>query len=489
MKSKEIIFNGMKTIAAFCCAFLLSVGFAACSDKDDNNNSEKDPSQSEEVFSYDDLRVFQNSIIEVDENGNAVAHFVGEVLYEDDPLHLYVGVDSYEEAEAMFRQWIAPDVKLAATAPLTAQLTDYEGKAQGTVTFTKGESGHVAEVTVSPETDVKHFNKITFLLNSAWPFNAARPAIRVGDVIKAAVIIDGTFNLYDEDKLLNFVCIQEEKNGQKPIFIAITNKRYHRFGERVRYVDERGIFQTIRSSAYCPGLARAQAISGILRKRWEYFCVIVDGAGSGKLSNDGFWIDESHGFANKYDDYMYYSSGTNYGADTWWNDSDMNLPFLFKIDWMSESEVTVMLFKTAATDIPGHAETSEKLFDNSTTTKWYVQSGQKQNNLWFVEFMGNYASKPTGYKLYTGNDTETYTHRNPVAWKLYGKTREGDQWTLLDDRNSEQNPADAMPERNGAEKSFTFNKVSGGNYKFYRLEISKSKGNQDLQLSRFVLTY
>ena len=127
MRKLHFFNNSMKTAAAVCCSLLLAFNFIACKDSDDNNgnNPGEEP---EEVVTYDDLAYFQNSIIEVGENGNIIAQYVGEVLFADDPQHLYIGVDTYEEAEAMFRQWIAPDVKLATTAPLIAQLTDNEGK-------------------------------------------------------------------------------------------------------------------------------------------------------------------------------------------------------------------------------------------------------------------------------------------------------------------------------------------------------------------------
>jgi hypothetical protein len=489
MKMNHLFYNSLKTVAVFCCALMLTAGFAACSDSNDDNNSDTEPGKEEEPITYDDLSYFQNSIIEVDDAGNKVCQYIGEALFENEPLHLYVGVDNFEEAEEMFRQWIAPDVTLGTAAPLIAELTDNEGKAKGSVTFAKGtENGAVAEVTASTGIQLKHFNQITFLLNDAWPHNAAaKPRHRVGDIIRASLTgVDARF-LKDNDYILDWMCIQAEKNGVPPIFIAVTRNAYDRGHYGIP--NTRVQCKELKKSKFCPGMERAKSISDILKKRWNYFCTIYDKVGCGKLSNDGFWINHSHGTFFNYDDYMFYSSGVTYGANdsSFSSDDDKKLPFLFKIDWMKDNEVTAMLIPTAGTDIPNHNEPYMNLFDNNINTKWYVQAAQKQNGVWFVEFNGNYASSPKGYKLYTGNDTSTYPHRNPVAWKLYGKTYETDQWTLMDERDTEKTPSDALPTGNGVDKAYTFKDVKP--YRFYRLEISKSKGDSDMQLSRFLFTY
>ena len=480
----------MKAAAAFCLALLLSATISSCSDSNDDNDPAPEPTEDDRLITYDDLRFFQNSIIEVDDAGNIVCQYIGEALYENEPLHLYVGVDNFEEAETMFRRWIAPDVTLPATAPLTAQLTDNEGKAQGSVTFAEATgNGAVAEVTASADTQLKHFNKITFLLNNAWPHNAAAPIHHVGDVITHALVGTDTRFLADNDRLLKWVCIQEEGNGLPPIFIAITRNSYDR--GHYGYPNTHNQCKALKESHYCPNLERAQAISNILKSRWNMFCIFLDEAGCGSLRNDGFWINSEHDNTwFRYDDYMFYSSGTVYGANQssmFSDDGDKSMPFLLKIDWLKDSQVSAMLVPTAGTDIPGYGETYANLFDNNTATKWYVQAAQKQDGVWFVEFNAEFHSKPTGYKLFTASDTKTYPHRNPVAWKLYGKYAEADKWTLLDERNAETKAADALPEANEAEKAFTF--TNDKQYKFYRLEISKSKGDSDMQLSKFLLTY
>ena len=85
-------------------------------------------------------------------------------------------MDNIEEAARIFAKWLSPDVKLPDITPsvreLTAQLTDKQGKAQGTIYFRAGTEPIVAEVTASAGTQLKFIDRITFLLNSAWPQNS-----------------------------------------------------------------------------------------------------------------------------------------------------------------------------------------------------------------------------------------------------------------------------------------------------------------------------
>ena len=142
--------------------------FTACSSDDDDNDST--------AKQYDDLEYFQKALCDLDANGNLVGYNVGNVLYENEPQHLYIGVDNIEEAARKFAAWMSPEVKLGDITPtvreLTAQLADKQGKSQGTIYFRAGTDPVVAEVTASSGTQLKFVSRITFLLNSAWPHNS-----------------------------------------------------------------------------------------------------------------------------------------------------------------------------------------------------------------------------------------------------------------------------------------------------------------------------
>ncbi len=483
---------GMKA-AVFCSIFFMSIAISGCSDSNNDNENTQEPENTEVIAieTFDDLHYFQNSIVEVDEAGDIVVQHYGVVLYADDPEHLYIGVDSYEEAEGLFREWIAPDVTLGTTAPLTASLTDEEGKAQGSVTFAKGtESGHVAEVTASAETQLKKFSKITFLLNSAWPFNEADPIYNVGDVIPFPLLGFDNSYLKDDDKLLEWVCIRAQGNGQKPIFVTLTKNGYT---NGLKGYFQRDKFVAIKKSRYSPGMERATLVSNIVKARWNYYCALFEDVKCGPLSQNFVWIDSWHtpNYFVSYDDYMVLSSGEIYGASNHnlFSSEDHNkaLPFLFVLDWKTEDELNSQAIPTDGTNIPGITEVYDNLFDNSVDTKWYTQEPVKKDGIWFVEFYTNFETNVQKYTLYTALDTETYPLRNPVAWTLKAKRLEKDEWVILDTRDTEKNPADALPSSNGKGTTFSIKNESNKQYRYFRFEVSKSKGGFDMQLSRLAL--
>ena len=71
-----------------------------------------------------------------------------------------------------------------------------------------------------------------------------------------------------------------------------------------------------------------------------------------------------------------------------------------------------------------------KLLDGNTGTKWC--SKVKSDGVWYVEFHTASAVQVDGYKLTTGNDTQTYPGRNPKNWTLKAKVNSGDAWTVID---------------------------------------------------------
>ena len=147
----------------------------------------------------------------------------------------------------------------------------------------------------------------------------------MGDVITHALVGADARFLAENDRLLNWVCIQEERNGIPPIFIAITRNSYDRGS--IEIVNSYAYFNNLRESRYCPTLERAQAIHNILKTRWDMFCILVDAAGCGSLSNDGFWINHIHtNFFNTYNDYLYYHGGEMYGANNSWTSDEEAIP-------------------------------------------------------------------------------------------------------------------------------------------------------------------
>lgn len=339
MKTRNIIKSSVKAIFISMAAFTITCGLASCDKDNDITESKvyKKPGGPQARTAFNDLAIFQNSIIERDEQGNFVDFYYGEQLDAANPRHLFIGVDKMKEAEDMFRLWFAPDVNVQVNGNgLSAMLTDELGNPQGTVFLAPGtEENHVAEVTFSPEMKPERFDRITFLHNSAWPIKlqtVQRQYLKF-DIVSNIQLKDIASELRDEDKRLNMVCIQSSGNGVKPIFCAISN--YHYMNPNYKnYVLK------IRKSKYVPGEVTAPTaftIQRILQKDWSGFVECFKEAGSGELKpGTNYWYDESHmTFWWTYNGVMDYLSGYTYGED----DGDIYYPFLFRIHDVGDSGI------------------------------------------------------------------------------------------------------------------------------------------------------
>lgn len=453
-----------------------ATGLTACSDDDDDNkNNSEQPDNL--TAQYDDLDIFQRAICNIDSDGQLVRYQFGEALYDAEPQHLYIGVDNIEEAAKIFRCWIAPDVELGTITPsvsnLTAQLTDTQGHAQGTIYFRAGSGQTVAEVTYSPETKLKYIDKITFLLNSAWPYNSGELKWHLGDIHPFTPSGKCGEGLADNDKTLNFVLTQEGGHGLNTVWCAITNNKYTNWTG--------GDFPKIYYSDYCPTPASAQYISIMLTKDWDFFVEKFKQAGCGPLeASTSYWISNFHD--GTFHDCMMYSAG--YITGIWWKQGEEY--FLLKIDWLKDGDFT--LAPTGGSEgFPG--EGYANLFDNNDGSKWVTLNGRTKSEVsgkdcWWVEFQAyNPPINPYSYSLETGNDTSKYPERNPKSGALYGKKDADSQWTLIDSRANFELPSD-----NYKWKEYQMNGTRG-DYTYFRFEVYEPVGGGPIQLATLYLNY
>ena len=332
MKKQTFFMQTLKTAVAFLMAGTISAGFIACSDDDDdNNNNSKDAAESESVDAFDDLSYFQGAFVETDSLGNFVNRSVGAVLanLDNDTTHLFVGVNNVEEALGYFENALAPDIERTTSVArsYTYTLTDKEGKAQGTVTFVPSEeSGHVAELTTNL-TGLKHFKKVTFLLNSAWPFNSEKGKYRLGDVRHMNVHVDGKLLNGSFNGQTGFVCVREKSNGVKPLYVALTKDDH-----RPAYHKSKTLLQ----SKYCPNESTAKLISEQLRKDWDFYVACFEEAGEGQLNKDqNSWINKREVIWYVPGVIYWYAIKLHTGDLSKWETSyhDPYKHVLMKIDW------------------------------------------------------------------------------------------------------------------------------------------------------------
>lgn len=267
-------------------------GFTACSDSDgDNNNGPSGGSDSKEEVAFDDLSFFQDCIVRVDSLGQFMSRNYGEPLYENDTTNVYVGVETLEEARQMFDTWMAPDVKVTEQTPsttnVTVKLTDPEGKPQGEVYFKEGTDGvTIAEVTTTAP--VRHFRKVSFIPNSAWPHNVQEGRFTKGVIYQMSVRthyknghLGGTIESAYEN--MKMVCIRAQGNGVPPMLLAVGSKKISN--------DNRTIF----SKEYTDLISESDAEKArlILQEDWSMFVDVFREAGHGPLlENEWYWINE-----------------------------------------------------------------------------------------------------------------------------------------------------------------------------------------------------
>ncbi len=459
-KNKFLSLLGLMLMAAALTTF------TACSGSNDDDN------KSGTTYMYDDLDYFQKALCTIDDAGNLVSYNTGTILYKDEPQHLYIGVDNIEEAAKIFRCWIAPDVELGTITPtvsdLTAQLTDTLGHAQGTIYFRAGSGQTVAEVTYSPETKLKYIDKITFLLNSAWPYNSGELKWHLGDIRSFRITGNCSEGLADNDKSLNFVLIQEGGNGLYAVWAAITNNKYTNSSGKQKWGVENS-FDKVFYSDYCPTRSSADYITIMLRENWNFFVEKFKQAGCGPLdASASYWINSTHWDWGRYYECMAYSSGYVSGI-TQGNGEER---FLLKIDWLKDGDFT--LAPTGGSEgFPG--EGYANLFDNNDGSKWLTLNGRTKSEVsgkdcWWVEFQTGSPINPYSYSLETGNDTSKYPERNPKSGALYGKKNARSQWTLIDSRTNFE-----LPAGNYKWKEYQMNGTRG-DYTYFRFEVYEPVG-------------
>lgn len=278
---------------AMLLAVVMPLSFSACSSDDDDNKSTNTEQEEEEPATVTDgLAYFQSAITAEDSNHKLLYYHYGEVLYDNDPEHLYLGVDSWDEAKKTFRNWISSKyAKLTeSSSELKAELKDEQGNVQLTVYLKKAEGTKVAEVTFSDESKLRHFAEITFLLNSAWPFNSGDSKWKVGDILSNATLASTykDFSKYqvDADKVLNFVCIREADNGTRPMFVAVTNEEY-----KSGYQSRADEFHAMRMSGFAPEESAAKTIVTQMNENWDVIEKALNKACSDAFSGStDYWI-------------------------------------------------------------------------------------------------------------------------------------------------------------------------------------------------------
>jgi len=204
----------------FALLAILSVGFVACSDDDDDNKIIPTDERN------DDLSSFSASLLRevFDDKGETVIEripAVGKALYTATPTEYYICVEDITEAKESFMELVDDNIERVEVADnITLNLKDTQGQPQGNIYFsalTENENGHLAQVTFDPENMFPEVTKIIYVQSASWPvkgFQATSPY----KYLRVVSVQDSKHNHP------RGICIREWTDKENGIIISPTTK-------------------------------------------------------------------------------------------------------------------------------------------------------------------------------------------------------------------------------------------------------------------------
>lgn len=194
--------------------------------KEDGQHDPKSDSDLTEITAYNSLTWMQGSLVVVNKNGEIVRRIYGEPLDESQPDVLSAPVASYATAEKVFLSWVAPGKSATKVdGGYDYNLTDEEGKAQGSVSFRAVEDGGrvVARMTVAEGTELAEVSEVNFINSKLWPENAA-PWVEVkeGEVVtRADGILTWEDGFYLKSGSIPYYTLQGNTDGKVGIQVYL----------------------------------------------------------------------------------------------------------------------------------------------------------------------------------------------------------------------------------------------------------------------------
>ena len=220
----------MKIFKLMAVALVAMLGFTACEkDPMEEEKSQHDPksdSDLTEITAYNSLTWMQGSLVVVNKNGEIVRRIYGEPLDESQPDVLSAPVASYATAEKIFLSWVAPGKSATKVdGGYDYNLTDEEGKAQGSVSFRAVEDGGrvVARMTVAEGTELAEVSEVNFINSKLWPENATPwVTVKEGEVVtRADGILTWEDGFYLKSGSIPYYTLQGNTDGKVGIQVHL----------------------------------------------------------------------------------------------------------------------------------------------------------------------------------------------------------------------------------------------------------------------------
>jgi hypothetical protein len=256
--------------------FVGMVAVSSCSDDDDKDGN-SDRQESGDVNSFDQLKYFQDNIVELDSAGNLVQRVHGAILDDSEPKVLYVSAEDFAAADSMFKSWLSPDTQVSpmsgSTTDLQTSLKDSTGTVKNTIYFKKVEepSKSVAEITFANEEGAfnsKYCTKVVFYKSSAWPENEKVSSYVEGNLVPKPTSDEGW---------QKWVCIRTATESESGI---------------LAYISEKRVCHSFNGIRKFSNVALAKTASKIIRSKWSHYEQLFKEAGRTLEKSTYYWINE-----------------------------------------------------------------------------------------------------------------------------------------------------------------------------------------------------
>ncbi len=204
----------MKKILFFALLLTAGLTFTACgSDDDDNTNTDNgNDTPSVEELVENELDVFTDRLISVDDLGNLKGVNVGMVLNDIAPTVYSVKVSDIDEAKEMFMELVEDFQNISTSGNnITVVLLDSEGKEQGRVYFRETGGDEVASMTFEGFT-LKGITELKYV--AKWPASNATSRYKLFEVMSVPS---------DKEGNPRGICIREYSSGTNGMIICPTS--------------------------------------------------------------------------------------------------------------------------------------------------------------------------------------------------------------------------------------------------------------------------
>ena len=266
-----------KSLFYFFMLMVMAVApLTSCEKNNEGPDEEQhDPASDEDqrAFSgYDALEWLQGSLVIVNADNEVVRRIIGKPLDESKPTVISVPARNVADAEDIFLGWVVPGKEASKVdGGYDYNLTDAEGKAQGSVSFriTDGEAGVLAHMSVADGTDLKQVSEVNFIKADLWPENADETMYKSGEVYlrpgyKLRWSRDGFERPYLKDKpttsLLEFYCIQGYDTSDEAILVWLCPDDGEPLNHPVLGAYAEWINTKYLPTDYLPSVAEAQKV-------------------------------------------------------------------------------------------------------------------------------------------------------------------------------------------------------------------------------------